>query len=122
MTPCMIATTIGFTNSPQSRPKRSLGATGTAYCGLQMIFGRLSALPVQLSVGRAGYAESNGEMSPGLSVVAVPLPSLVGKIPMAVGDGGNSARIHEKEHILNKLTNLQGQFGEGAADPSLVAA
>lgn len=72
-------------------------------------------------VRRLGYAESNGEMSPGLSVIAVPLPPLVGNIPMAVGVGGNSVRIREKkEQILSTLTNLQGQFGTGEADLRLV--
>ncbi len=75
------------------------------------------------NVRRLGYSESNGEMSPGLSVVAVPLPALVGNVPMVVGVGGNSARIQGKrEMILAALVELQGRFANGADNICVAAA
>lgn len=64
-------------------------------------------------VRRLGYAESNGAMSPGRSVIAVALPTVVGSIPMVVGVGGLGDRIQQKrEEILEALGLLQSQFGQ----------
>ncbi len=74
-------------------------------------------------VRRLGYAESNGEMSPGRSVIAVPLPALVGSVPMVVGVGGESERIQNKrDEILEALAILQGHFASANRARGLNAA
>lgn len=62
-------------------------------------------------VRRQGFAESNGAMSPGQSVIAVPIPTLVGNVPMVAGVGGPIDRIQEKrQEILAALGDLQESF------------
>jgi len=83
----------------------------------------LATLMEQIAtVRRLGYAESNGDMSPGRSVIAMPLPPLVGSVPMVVGVGGNSERVQAKRDIiLAALGELRARF-EAVSRPQYTAA
>lgn len=83
----------------------------------------LGALMEQIAaVRQLGYAESNGDMSPGRSVIAMPLPPLVGSVPMVVGVGGTSERVQAKRDIiLSALGELQARF-EAVSRPQYHAA
>ena len=57
-----------------------------------------------------GYARTNGDMTPGRSVIAVTVPGPVGRMPMAVGIGGLVAHVKEKEaEILAALRQFQAE-------------
>lgn len=55
-----------------------------------------------------GYARTSGDMTPGRAVIAISIPGPIGKMPMAVGVGGEIDRIAEKEaEILAALADFR---------------
>lgn len=60
------------------------------------------------AVRKTGFAETRGDMTPGVSTIAIGIPTALGNIPMAVGVGGPTDRILEKrELLLDALQELQ---------------
>jgi DNA-binding IclR family transcriptional regulator len=51
-------------------------------------------------VRKCGTAETRGDMTPGVSTIAIGIPTLFGNIPMAVGVGGPTERFLEKRELL----------------------
>ena len=55
-----------------------------------------------------GYARTSGDMTPGRAVIAISIPGPIGRMPMAVGVGGEIDRIAEKEaEILAALADFR---------------
>lgn len=65
-------------------------------------------LTVMADVRRAGYAETRGSLNPGFSGIAVYVPSLMGRHPLAIGCGGPMERMDAKrELIVESLRSFQ---------------
>lgn len=55
-----------------------------------------------------GYAETKGDLTAGISVIAMPIAPLFGNVPLAVGFGGFSENIQRKrEWIIEALRDFQ---------------
>ena len=62
-------------------------------------------------VQHTGISESKGEMTPGRSVIAVAIPSVVGNVPMAIGVGGGIERVAAKrDMIIAALQDVRERF------------
>ena len=68
-------------------------------------------LEVIEDIRRKGYARTAGEMMASKAVLAVSMPAPTGKMPMAVGVGGNLDRIAQKEEeILAALVEFKANL------------
>jgi DNA-binding IclR family transcriptional regulator len=68
-------------------------------------------------IRKHGYARTAGDMTPGRGVIAVSIPGPLGRMPMAVGVGGDIDRVAAKERqILAELMRFKAIMLE-AAEP-----
>lgn len=69
-------------------------------------------LALMAQVRRNGYAETAGDVTPGLGAIAVTIRSPMGQMPLAVGVGGPIAQVAVKKSIiLDELREFQAAFG-----------
>jgi IclR family KDG regulon transcriptional repressor len=62
-------------------------------------------------VRRVGYAETRGCLTPGSTGIAVYVPSLMGRHPLAIGCGGPTERMEEKRPlIIETLRTFQADW------------
>ena len=67
-----------------------------------------------LSIRKEGVSVSMDQVSPGEGVVAIHLPSQDPKLPLAIGIGGSSQLIREKQNHFKELL-AEGQLDIGAS-------
>lgn len=91
-----------------------------AECGEHMRVSVSDMLASLAQIRRDGYATTQGDMTPGASVIAVPIHSPIGKIPLAIGIGGPVARIEEKREVL--IAALRAVQEQVVARPALQGA
>lgn len=62
-------------------------------------------------VRRDGYAETRGDVTPGLGAIAVHIPSPLGHMPLAIGCGGAIERLQaRREEAIAALMDFQATF------------
>lgn len=62
-------------------------------------------------VRKIGYAETHGDVTPGLGAISVTFPSPMGRTPLAVGVGGPLRRMRTKRNdILTALKEFKSAF------------
>lgn len=64
-------------------------------------------------VRQDGYAETRGEVTPGLGAIAVHIPSPIGHMPLAIGCGGAIQRLQaRRDPTIAALVDFQARFME----------
>jgi IclR family transcriptional regulator, KDG regulon repressor len=78
--------------------------------------GETAFLDLLGGVRARGHAETAGDVTPGLSAVAMAFASPMGAAPLAVGVGGPIGRLRaKKSRVLEALAEFRAAFGEPGA-------